>query len=434
MGVIGACGEGLLLDDAELLLGVSRHLSTYAISPAHAALESLQFAGQVYELAWRLRNAPLSSAARIEAIAQEAAIGRRHLLRDVLPTLQQLGWVQRHYDDNKELVSVDAFIPPTGELIAGVGTLLNIVMATPVQRAALALLRATSLQPLEETTALQAVSEFGDEVATEALRHLISIQLVRQSRSDDGRTVVFNPNVWAGGDEEQTRAALRAEDAGAQAHVGGLLEEVAQSPGIPEAHVTSTEQRWIDFAVSIGLVQRSVVQTSSGDEQRFLFTPHLGRDPFGTTSSDPSGHVRQLVGSMIYAATFASWKLDSPGAFLYTLIRDGVAGNVPQIGQDYPMLETAGTIRVVPGSWQDSYRMELLQADVAEAALDILDSRGQTRRPSNEAAAALGDQRSYSHVEQERARLAQQAAGHDADTRRLIDALRDTARRSFGGR
>ena len=46
--------------------------------------------------------------------------------------------------------------------------------------------------------------------------------------------MVFNPNVWAGGDDELTRAALRAEDAGAQAHVGSLLEEVAQSPGIPD--------------------------------------------------------------------------------------------------------------------------------------------------------------------------------------------------------
>jgi hypothetical protein len=49
-----------------------------------------------------------------------------------------------------------------------------------VQWAALALLRATSLQPLEETTALQAASESGDEAAAEALRHLISIQLVRK--------------------------------------------------------------------------------------------------------------------------------------------------------------------------------------------------------------------------------------------------------------
>lgn len=424
-----------MLDDAELLLGVSRHLSTYAISSAHAALDSLQFAGQVYELAWRLRGAPLSSVARVEAIAQEARIGRRQLLREVLPALEQLGWVRQNFNDSSDLVSVDAIIPPAEDLMTSVGMLLDIVMATAVQRAALALLRATSLQPLEESSALGAAADFGEESAREALRHLISIQLVRQTRSDDGRVVVFNPNVWVGGDEELTNAALRAEDAGARAHVGALLEEVSQSPGIPEGHVTSTERRWIDFAVSMGLVQRSMVQTSGGDEQHFLFSPHLGRDPFGAAAHDPSGHVRQLVGSMIYAATFASWRLHSPAAFLYTLIRNGIAGNVPQIGQDYPMLETAGIIEVVRGTWSDSYSMRLLQADVAESALNILDSRGQTRVPSTELGTALGDQRSYSHIEQERARLAQQATEDDADTRRLVAALRDTtARRTFGGR
>jgi hypothetical protein len=47
---------------------------------------------------------------------------------------------------------------------------------------------------------------------------------------------------------------------------------------MPESSVSSTEQRWVDFAVSQGLVQRSVVQTTEGQEQRFLFTPHLNRD------------------------------------------------------------------------------------------------------------------------------------------------------------
>lgn len=323
-----------MLDDSELLLGMSRHLGAYGISSAHAALKSLQFAGQVYELAWRLRNSGLSSAARVEAIATEALIGRRHLLREILPTLEHLGWVERQYDRDHQLVSVDAFIPPPGELITAAGSLLEIVAATNTQRAALAILRATTRQPLEQAAALDVGAEFGEEPAADALRHLQAIQLVKQVHSDDGRTVYFNPNVWAGNDRDITQAALRTEDAGARRNVGDLLEEVADSPGMPESHVTSTEQRWIDFAVRMGLVQRSVVQTTTGDEQRFLFSPHLGRDPFGTAVNDPSGHVRQLVGSMIYASTFAARnRLHNPGAFLYTLIRDGVAGDVPRSGR-----------------------------------------------------------------------------------------------------
>lgn len=71
-----------------------------------------------------------------------------------------------------------------------------------------------------------------------------------------------NPNVWIGNDQQFLEAALRVEDANAQRHVGALMEEVAHSPGIPQAHVTSTEGRWIDFAVGMGLIQRVVVQTA----------------------------------------------------------------------------------------------------------------------------------------------------------------------------
>ena len=212
------------------------------------------------------------------------------------------------------------------------------------------------------------------------------------------------------------------------------MEEVAGLPGIPEKHVQSTEKKWIDFAVSQGLVERSVVQTSSGGEEGFLFSPHLKRDAFGVASSDPSGHVRQMVGSMIYATTFAtSYRLHSPGAFLYALIRDGEAGNVPNIATDYAMLELAGTIRVEAGSWGSAARMVLLQTDVAETALDVIDSRHRSRGAVG-SLQALGEQRAYTHVERERARMAAATETDDADQARLIAALRDaTSGGGFGG-
>lgn len=424
-----------MLDDAELLLGVSRHLSAYGMAPAVAALEGLAQIGQVYELAWRLRDSQLSSAERVQAIGVEAKIGPRTLDREVLPTLESLTWIGTHRDQTGVLISIDAFIPPPADLIAQAGTVLDIFLATAVQRAALVLLRATSVQPLEKDAALGAAADFGDEAAEEALRHLVAINLVREALSDDGRTVVFNPNVWIGNDASLVEAALRAEDAGARHHVGALLQEVAGLPGIPETHITSTTQQWIDFAVAQGLLQRSVVQTGDGQERRFLFSPHLGRDPFGGTPNDPSGHVRQLVGSMIYAATFATYRLHNPGGFLHSLIRNGVAGDVSTMSNDYPMLETAGTIRVIPGRSPNRFSMELLQSDVAEEALGILDRRENRVTATFSNTAALGDQRSYAHVEHERAQLARTADPNDTDMRRMIDALRDvTARRSFGAR
>lgn len=420
-----------MLSDAELLLGLGRHLAAYTVSTAHAAFESLQFAGQVYEMAWRLRDSQVSSAKRIRAIGIEAHIGSRALDREILPTMEQMGWVDCRRDASGALVSVEALIPPNDQLVSDAHRLLDILLTSPVQRAALELLRETSRQPLTVTAALETACGHGVEAAEEALRHLVAVDLIRRIEIVVDRPVVFNPNIWTG-DPVLSKAALRAEDARANREVGALIEEVAALPGIPEKHVQSTEKKWVDFAVSLGLVERSVVQTSAGGEEGFLFAPHLKRDPFGTASSDPSGHVRQMVGSMIYATTFASYRLRSPGAFLYALIRDGEAGNVPNIATDYPMLELAGTIKVVPGTWGNAHRMVLLQADVAEAALDILDSRNQTRGTVG-SLSALGDQRAYSHIERERARMAAATGTDDLDQARLIAALREaTAGGGFG--
>jgi hypothetical protein len=416
-----------LISDAQLLLGFSRHLTAYSVSMVHARLDTLRFAGQIYEMAWRLRHAQVSSADRVSAIGIEAKIGPLELDRLVLPTMEQIGWVQCERDAEQTLVSVSAFIPPDPQLLAATDQLLNLLLAKPVQRAALKIMRATSIQPLERQAALQAGSGHGDEAAELALDALIKVNLVREVQSDDGRTAVFNPNIWVG-DAEMVTAALRTEDARVRAEVGALIEEVMASPGMPEEHVTSTEQRWIDFAVSAGLVERS--QVLAGSDKKFLFTPHLYRDPFGTDPRDPSGHIRQLVGSMIYASTFASWKLDRPGAFLHVLIRDGEAGQHERIAEDYGMLETAGTIEIV-GTGRNA-RMRLLQADVAEQALKIIDTRGGTTGATSAAFAALGEQRSYSHLERERAQVANTVILDDADSRRFMSALRDTAaRRNF---
>ena len=152
------------------------------------------------------------------------------------------------------------------------------------------LISATSRQPVAVEAAKQVASHRGERVAEEALGHLQSINLLRRVEREVDRPVVFNPNIWAN-DHQVAAAALRAEDARANAEVGALLEEVAGLPGIPEKHVKSTEQRWIDFAVFRGLVERPVVQTSDGSEEGFLINSHLKRDSFGVGSSDPSGHV-----------------------------------------------------------------------------------------------------------------------------------------------
>ena len=223
-----------MITDGQLILGLSRHLSAYSMSPVHARLDSLACSGQIYEMAWRLRNAQVSSAARVQAIGIEAKISPYILTTRILPVMQQLGWVHCEYRQNAplDMESVTAIIPPDVELLGSVDRLLGIMMTSPVERAVLALLRATSVQPLERDAALQHAAAHGDQAAEDALHCLISINLVREVTAEDGRRVVFDPNIWVG-DAEATKAALKAEDARVNAEVGALLEEVMKYPGLP---------------------------------------------------------------------------------------------------------------------------------------------------------------------------------------------------------
>lgn len=420
-----------ILTDAELVLGLSRHLSAYAMGADRAALSELEFAGWVFDVAFRLRGSTTSPAARVSAIGTDVGLSARSL-KEVVGTLEQMHWVTVARQPDGTPVSISETIPSAVELIAASDRLLALLNLHGKERAALAILRSTTMQPLISEDALTKAKSAGssDEDANDALRHLTALGLVRHIRADDGREVVYNPNVWTQGDDIAV-AALRAADAKATPEIQALLEELGESAALPEVQVKSTEPKWVKFAVSQGLVQRAVIQTTNGVEQGFLFSPHLARDPFGGTAGDASGHVRQLVGSMIYATTFARYKLHSPDTFLRSLIRNGVAGDVESIGTDYPMLEKAGIVRAIPGSSSRRFRMELLQSEVAEDALRLL-TRGSGNAGANDVAAFQG-QSAYVHVEASRARLALAVATDEVEQARLIAALRDVSiRRTMG--
>lgn len=420
-----------MLSTAETLLGMTRHLSAYTLGPDRAALAQLEFAGQVLDLSIRLRGSGVSTGPRVVAIALDAGISARLLKREVLPALESLGWVESFYGPDKQLISVSEQLPPLAGLLAAADMILNLATPEPLERAVVAVLDATTVMPITRDTALEVGAEHATaEIAERAVNVLQALHLVSVVAAADGATVVYNPNVWAS-DADYSAAALRAEDSTVRAALSGLLEEVGASPGLPQSAVTSTTVEWINYAVSQGLIQRSLVTTSDDQEQAFLFTPHMARSAFENDSGvDPSGHVRQLIGSMVYAKNFASYRLRDPGVFLSRLIQHGEAGDASSIGSDYPMLETAGIVRVERAS--KYFKLVLLQPDIAEQAVTYLGTAASAQQAD---ARGLRDQRTYVHPERERAQVAVARAADTTpdETRRILAALRQEAgRRGYG--
>lgn len=419
-----------MLSTAELLLGLTRHLRTYAMGPERAELGQLEFAGNVLEIAVRLRGSGTTTGERTVAIATDAGIDRRRLVKDVLPTLQSLNLVETLLDASGRPLHITERLPPLNELLQLADALLKVAGPEPVELALLKILDATTIMPLTEAGCIDAATQVAAESdAVRAVRYLEALHLCARQRSDDGAVVLYNPNIWAS-DVGYANAALQAESGPVRQALAGLIEEVAGTAGLPEAEVTSADKKWINFAVSQGLLLRSVVQTTSGDQRSFLFAPHMGRNAFsGPTGADPTGHVRQVIGSMMFAHHYAANRLWSPTRFLEALVRNGEAGDSSYIGTDYPMLEKAGIVRVEPAARYSKF--VLLQADIAEDAITYLNTRGG----ENSHPAVLRDQVLYRQPEGERARirLARASETSPAENARLIAALRqEVGQRRYG--
>jgi hypothetical protein len=215
-----------MLSTAELLLGISRHLSEYTAGTDRATLGQLEFAGRVLEIAVRLRGSGVSSARRVAAIGEAAGLSRNETFGQILPSLQALGWVEIIELDG-EPQQVSEAVPPLSELVAQADRILEVVRPQAVERAALLLMDETTKMPVTHARAVElAASRTSEEDALRALRLLANLRLVEISDDASGSQIVFNPNIWSL-DERLTAAALRAEDGDVHAALGSLIEEVS---------------------------------------------------------------------------------------------------------------------------------------------------------------------------------------------------------------
>jgi len=209
-----------VLSDAELVLGLSRHLSAYQMRAGRAALGELEFAGWVFDMAFRLRGSTTSPARRVTAIGFDVGLSARSL-KEVVGTMEALGWVQVQRDTAGAPVSVTETIPPPAALVTSSDAVFAALNFGSLEHSVLSILRATTMQPLLVEDALQVAADAGgDAVAAEdAVRYLDNARLVRRVTAADGRVVLYNPNVWTQGDSI-AEAALRAADAHATSEVG----------------------------------------------------------------------------------------------------------------------------------------------------------------------------------------------------------------------
>jgi len=208
--------------------------------------------------------------------ASEAKIDGPNLLLIAQPWLLRSGFIE--VDDDRttvvcNIVDYDAILKATYKLF-------EYLNPTPEERTVLVLLEMASQMPTNKSSAYQQLAGTKDKVVEVALDLAAGYNVVRVAESDGvAEPMLYSPTIW-GDNIAKASKALSHMDATDRAVLFELLNRVTKYQRMPEVAAlnwlkTQNKPKLCEFAVSIGLLDRTEILTRESTRQAFLTTPHL---------------------------------------------------------------------------------------------------------------------------------------------------------------
>lgn len=298
----------------------------------------------------------------------------------------------------------------------------------PAERALMPLMDLLSQLPLEIDQVIDKLSGLGiaEADAHQAVELAEAFRLIQRRHVPEfDKSLLYNEYLWAHKMDgvQKVLAGLGDRDTN---DLLGLMEEVRQAQGTPAEALTAAPPHLIKMATRVGLVDGVTIETASGREKTFTFSPQF--HGLGTGRADSGLHgisdqVKLLVASIQYGVRYSEdFRLNSPIAFMNRLVNEGKAGDASPIGRDYILVEKFGILRTVPTNG-DRYRFEVVKPDIVIAARDAL-VQGQLSDGTGDG--TLVNQSDYTSPEGLRVRLADSAGPTERLEALHLAALRET--------
>jgi hypothetical protein len=309
--------------------------------------------------------------------ASEAKIDGPILSHVVLPWLIRSGFVEIDEDRTTvvcHVVDYNAILKATYKLFEELGP-------TPEERAVLVLLEMSSQMPTTKGSVFERLTDQKDRVVEVALDLAAGYEIVRLAEGDGiAEPIIYSPTIWGDNILKASRA-LSHMDATDREVLLELVNRVAKYQGMPEV----AARNWLkiqgklhlcEFAVSIGLLDRTEILTKEGKRQAFLTTPHLYGEIAATHGRDVCDRVRLFLDSIRHGQHYGDWitgKIKDPVTLLDRLLRYREIGPCTAIGYDYILVEKAGIVTVVPHTTKtNQFMMRLVQDDTVQVIRDML--------------------------------------------------------------
>jgi hypothetical protein len=361
------------------IISVAKTLEAYQSGDAKVSqyFGATRLAGRGGLLASSLRYHSRMTFEKFRVHASEAKIDGPSL-KIVLPWLAESGFIEV----DTARTTVDCNVIDYDAILKATLKFFQALDPTPEERAVLVLLDLAVRLPTARATVFDSAKVGSDKVVETALDLAVGYNVIRIVQGDGvAEPILYSPTIW-GANIAKSGKALSHMDANERALLLELISRVTKYQGMPEIAATnwlSTQGKplLLQFAVSVGLLDRTEILTKEGNRQAFLTTPHLYGEIAATHGRDVCDRVRLFLDSIRHGQHYGEWvtgKISDPVLLLTRLLDKREIGPCTAIGYDYILVEKAGIVTVEPHKFKSNqFVMKLVQDDTVQVIRDMLE-------------------------------------------------------------
>ncbi len=348
---------------------------------------------------------------KFKVLAANAHIEGPLLNTTVIPWMKKGGFIELDtHDDNANVI---CNVIDYNAILISTSQIFRESYPTPEECAVLGIVD-LGIQIPQTKSDIFEHSEFGDEETITRSLNLAKAYKVIRILEGYGieNPVIYSPMIW--GDKiSKAGKALSHIDANRRTILLELIHMVRQYQGMP----LEQAQNWgkkqgdtelINFAVHIGLLDRTVITVAGGQKRIFLTTPHIYGEIAATQGKDVCDRVRLFLDSIRHGQHYGQWytgRIADPIKLLNKLIDAGEIGPCTAIGRDYQLVERGGIVNVRPSvSKADQFIMKIVQEDTVSMVRNIIEKKVVAPELYDASASACG-QDNFISAEEMRARL-----------------------------
>jgi hypothetical protein len=362
------------------LISVTKSLTAYqSDANINTYFGATRLAGRAGLFLSSLRSQTCMTWRKFAALAASFYIDTPTLKVQIKPWLESEGFVEVEGTNDNDVVECnvvdyEAILRSTSSFFWSLGPTHEEILV-------LELLDCGIRVPTTKSDAFNSLSSYSEEVINRALELASGYSIVKVLDNRDVREPVFySPLIW-GNNIAKAGKALSHLDNNRRAVLLQLVESIRGYQGVPDAAAktwakNNGEPDLVEFAVGLGLLDRTAILSNEGGTTSFLTTPHLFGELAATHGKDVCDRIRLFLDSIRHGQYYGQWftgRIQDPVKLLGKLVDTGEIGPCTAIGQDYVLVEKAGIVTVRPSSAKpNQFIMELVQKDTVTLIRDIL--------------------------------------------------------------